>query len=81
MSNNSVPFHSPYWPAQTAHQIFWDRNNCPFVYEYDPTDDGPETEIGRGILEAHTAGELSAERIYTIDRFLASPNAYSEAAL
>ena len=50
---NNTPFHSPLWPIQTAHQIFWERNNCPFVYEYDPTDDGPEVEIATRIRAAY----------------------------
>jgi hypothetical protein len=68
---NNTPFHSPLWPIQTAHQIFWERNNCPFVYEYDPTDDGPEVEIGRAILTSHRTGFDDYPPCY----------AYSEAAL
>jgi hypothetical protein len=58
------PFHSPYWPPQTAHQIFWEQNNCPFVYEYDPADDGPEVEVSRAILISHLDYELMFERAY-----------------
>lgn len=45
--------NSPYWPPQTAHQIFWERSNNPFVYEYDPTDDGPEVEVISRIRAAY----------------------------
>lgn len=75
---NNTPFHSPHWPIQTAHQIFWERNNCPFVYEYDPTDDGPEVEIGRAILAMYTTLELIDERI---DCCFRGGYAYPEAAL
>jgi hypothetical protein len=45
---------------QTAHQIFWEHNNCHHVYEYDPTDDGPECTLIRGIQASHPG--LSTER-------------------
>lgn len=49
---------------QTAHQIFWEHNNCPYVYEYDPTDDGPECVIIRNIYISHMAGlSLVPERV------------------
>lgn len=38
------------WPPLTAHKIFWENRNNPHVYEYDPTDDGPEVEIIREFL-------------------------------
>jgi hypothetical protein len=38
---------------QTAHQIFWEHDNCPLVYEYDPADDGPECQIIKAILASH----------------------------
>jgi hypothetical protein len=47
---------------QTAHQIFWEHNNCPLVYEYDPTDDGPECGIIRGIRVSHPCDTLNVER-------------------
>jgi hypothetical protein len=71
---HNAPFQSRHWSPQTAHQIFWERNNCPFVYEYDATDDGPEVEIGRAVLANHTPFELLVESIDF-------PSAYSEAAL
>ncbi len=36
---------SPFWPEHSAHRDFWERHNCAHVYEYDPTDDGPEAMI------------------------------------
>ena len=47
------PHRSPFWPTPTAHRIHWEQNNCPHVYEYDPTDDGPEVEIITRIKIAH----------------------------
>jgi len=47
------PHPSPFWPPLTAHRIYWERNNCHLVYEYDPTDDGPEVEIITRILASH----------------------------
>ena len=38
---------------QSAHQLFWEHNNCIHVYEYDPTDDGPECQIIKAILASH----------------------------
>lgn len=61
MQNNS-----PYWPPQTAHQIFWERNNCPFVYEYDPTEDGPEVEVITRILAADWYYEINKENGSTL---------------
>ena len=34
-----------YWPTPSAHREYWERSNCPHVYEYDPADDGPEVRI------------------------------------
>ncbi len=41
---------SEFWPAPSAHREYWERHNCPHVYEYDPTDDGPEVEIVKSIV-------------------------------
>jgi hypothetical protein len=49
---------------QTAHQIFWEHNNCPHVYEYDPTDDGPEVGLIRGVRASHAKLDLFNE-LYT----------------
>lgn len=46
---------------QTAHEEFWEHNNCPHVYTYDPTDDGPEVFTIRGILATHTQQSLDME--------------------
>ena len=45
---------SPLWPPLTAHRIFWETRNNPHVYEYDPTDEGPEVEI----IQRHDLREL-----------------------
>ena len=53
---------------QTAHQIFWEHNNCIHVYEYDPTADGPECAAAKVILASHTLRELDIENlIYRIE--------------
>jgi len=44
---------SEFWPEPTAHRHYWERHNCPHVYEYDPTDDGPEVEAITRILASH----------------------------
>ena len=36
---------SEFWPQMTAHREYWERHNCAYVYEYDPTADGPEVEV------------------------------------
>jgi hypothetical protein len=36
---------SELWPEPSAHRLYWERNNCALVYEYDPTDDGPEVAV------------------------------------
>jgi hypothetical protein len=41
---------SEFWPTPSAHREYWERHNCPHVYEYDPTDDGPEADIIKSIL-------------------------------
>jgi hypothetical protein len=38
---------SSHWSEISAHQQYWECRNNPWVYEYDPTDDGPEVEIIR----------------------------------
>jgi hypothetical protein len=38
-------------PPLTAHREHWERRHCALVYEYDPTDDGPEVDIIRRIDE------------------------------
>jgi hypothetical protein len=54
---------SNFWPPQTAHQIYWERYNCPEVYDYDSADDGPECEVIRAILASHTLEELYDETL------------------
>jgi hypothetical protein len=34
-----------FWPAPSAHRSYWELQNNLNVYEYDPTDDGPEIVI------------------------------------
>jgi hypothetical protein len=38
-------FRSDFWPDLSAHQEYWEHRNLSDVYEYDPTDDGPEVGI------------------------------------
>lgn len=30
--------------APTAHEAYWETHHNPHVFQYDPTDDGPETD-------------------------------------
>ena len=57
-----------YWQEPTAHQTNWERYNCAYVYQYDPTDDGPEAETVKAINATHTPLELATERWDTIQR-------------
>lgn len=54
---------SEYWPVMTAHQEHWERHNNPYVYEYDPTDEGPEQSVASIILSTHTLEEIATESI------------------
>ena len=49
-------------PVDTAHRDYWERHNCALVYDYDPTEDGPEVEAGKAIRSVHTSKELRRER-------------------
>ena len=58
---------SNYWPEPSAHQIYWEQHNNPYVYEYDPVDDGPEADGGAkaatlAILASHDSLDLAIER-------------------
>jgi hypothetical protein len=52
---------SDYWPPPSVHRDHWEHHHNPYVYEYDPTDDGPEAHIVRSVLASHTQGELWEE--------------------
>lgn len=54
------------WPEPSAHRLYWERYNCSHVYEYDPTDDGPETEIARAVGANYTFHDLADERLDTL---------------
>jgi hypothetical protein len=54
---------SSFWPSQTVHRIYWERYNCPEVYDYDSADDGPECEAIRAILASHTLEEIRDEKL------------------
>lgn len=43
-------YRSKLWPPLTAHRIFWENQNNPDIYEYDPTDEGPEVWVIREFL-------------------------------
>jgi hypothetical protein len=53
---------SEHWPPPMAHREFWERYNCAQVYEYDPTDDGPEVEVITRILGADWYYDIDRER-------------------
>jgi hypothetical protein len=44
---------SPFWPAPTAHQDYWERHHCPNTLQYDSADDGPEVETIARIKDAY----------------------------
>jgi hypothetical protein len=54
---------SDHWPTPSAHRDFWEHHNNPYVYEYDPTDDGPEVHVIRLIRAGYTQFELDIEGI------------------
>ncbi len=56
---------SPFWPEHSAHRDFWERHNCAHVYEYDPTDDGPETVTCRAVFSNYSVLDLNDERLVT----------------
>jgi hypothetical protein len=60
---------SEFWPEQTVHRAYWEQHNCAPVYEYDPTDDGPECEAITHILAAHPQQDpvvvVAIERAYS----------------
>ena len=53
---------SEFWPDQSAHRAYWELHNCAHVYEYDPTDDGPEAEVLSAIHASHDSLDLAIER-------------------
>jgi len=53
---------SEFWPVSTAHRSYWERHNCAYVYEYDPTDDGPEVEILKAIHATHDGMDIAIEQ-------------------
>lgn len=55
-------FRSEHWPESTAHRDFWEQSNCAHVYEYDPTDDGPEVEAIISVRINHPTFDLVRER-------------------
>jgi len=61
------------WPELTAHQEHWERHNNSYVYEYDPTDEGPEQSVARIILSTHTPEEMRMEQMLTIIRKFKDP--------
>ena len=62
---------SIFWPEATAHRAYWERNNCALVYEYDPSDDGPEVEVATAILSSHNEEDLTVENwIFQIRQLL-----------
>lgn len=53
---------SEHWPDLTAHRDYWERHNNPHIYEYDPTDDGPEVEAIISVRINHQTADLTIER-------------------
>jgi hypothetical protein len=48
----TITHQSEHLPSPSAHQDYWEHRNS-LVYEYDPTDDGPEVEAIIGIRINH----------------------------
>ena len=62
---------SEFWPEQSAHRNYWERHNCAYVYEYDPTDDGPEVEVLKAIHATHDSLDVAIEQeIYKMFRLI-----------
>lgn len=59
---------SDYWPIPSPHRAYWEHYSNPYVYEYDPTDDGPEVEIITRILAADWYYEIVKEHSETAER-------------
>ena len=53
---------SELWPVPSAHRSYWEQHNCAHVYEYDPTDDGPEIGAIRQIFYRHDDLDIEIER-------------------
>ena len=53
---------SELWPVPSAHRSYWEQHNCAHVYEYDPTDDGPEVGAIRQIFYRHDDLDIEIER-------------------
>lgn len=62
--------NSAYWPDLSAHQSYWEHHNNPYVYQYDPADDGPEVETIVSIRINHSEGMLSRENRQRTQRVL-----------
>jgi hypothetical protein len=41
----SRPNLSEFWPAPSAHRIYWESRHNSDIYAYDPADDGPEVKL------------------------------------
>lgn len=59
---------SEFWPVPTVHQEHAERHLLHDVYEYDPTDDGPEVELITRILAADWYYEINKEYSETTER-------------
>jgi hypothetical protein len=46
----------------SAHRAYWENHNNPYIYEYDPTDDGPECHTISWINSTHTQTDIENER-------------------
>lgn len=55
-------YPSEFWPTPSAHRAYWKQHNCAQVYEYDPTDDGPEVGAIRQIFYRHDDLDIEIER-------------------
>ena len=52
-ASRRLDFRSEFWPVLSAHRQYWESHNNPYVYTYDPADDGPEVVIIRRIQDAY----------------------------
>ena len=53
---------SSYWPDLSVHQQYWETHHNPYVYEYDPADNGPEVEAITRILASHPTLDVVVQK-------------------
>lgn len=62
--------NSAYWPDLSAHQNYWEHHNNPYVYQYDPADDGPEVETITRINWSHPHSPKDRDFVELLHEFI-----------